>query len=47
MQVDQENDRLETAILDEEAEVFGGKSLPLIDTTLSNEEYVKLCIKRA
>jgi hypothetical protein len=47
IQVDQNNDRLETAIVDDEAEVFGGKSLPLIDTSLSNEEYVKLCIKRA
>ena len=47
MQVDQENVRLETANLDDDAEVFGGKSLPLIDTTLSNEEYVNICIKRA
>ena len=30
-----------------EAEIFGGNSLPAIDTTLSNKEFVGLCIKRA
>lgn len=40
MQVDQENVRADS-------EVFGGNGLAAIDTTLTNEEYVKLCIKRA
>ena len=30
-----------------EDEIFGGNILAQIDTTLSNEEFVKLCIKRA
>ena len=30
-----------------EVEIFGGNSLPAIDTSLSNREFVDLCIKRA
>lgn len=43
MQVDQQN--AVTAISVDE--VFGGHELAAIDTTLTNEEYVNFCIKRA
>ena len=30
-----------------EHEIFGGKILDYIDTTLTNEQFVHMCIKRA
>lgn len=40
-------DILEAKSYENDQELFGGKGLAAIDTTLTNEEFVKLCIKRA